>query len=158
MAGEQLSSKTILLIEDNPSDIALTKRALERARIANQLVVVEDGQEALDYLFGAGAHAGRDATEQPMLTLLDLKLPKIPGLEVLARIRADTKTRRIPVVILTSSNEEQDVAAGYDLGINSYIRKPVDFTQFAHAVEQLGLYWLVLNHPPPPGERSQSNG
>lgn len=147
-----MSSKTILLIEDNPSDIALTKRALEKARIANQLVIAEDGQEALDFLLGTGAHAGRDPTDQPMLTLLDLKLPKIPGLEVLKRLRSDARTRRIPVVILTSSNEEQDVAGSYDLGINSYIRKPVDFSQFAHAVEQLGLYWLVLNEPPPPLE------
>ncbi len=147
-----MSSKSILLIEDNPSDIALTKRALEKARIANQLVIAEDGQEALDYLLGTGVHAGRDPTDQPMLTLLDLKLPKIPGLEVLKRLRSDARTRRIPVVILTSSNEEQDVAGSYDLGINSYIRKPVDFSQFAQAVEQLGLYWLVLNEPPPPLE------
>jgi CheY-like chemotaxis protein len=147
-----LSSKTIFLIEDNPSDIALTKRALDRARIANQLVIAEDGQEALDYLLCTGPHAGRDAADQPMLTLLDLKLPKIPGLEVLKRLRSDARTRRIPVVILTSSHEEQDVAGSYDLGINSYIRKPVDFTQFAQAVEQLGLYWLVLNEPPPPAD------
>jgi two-component system response regulator len=146
-----LSSKTILLIEDNPSDIALTKRALNRARIANHLVVAEDGQEALDYLFAAGAHLGRDTSEQPLLTLLDLKLPRIPGLDVLRRIRTEASTRRLPVVILTSSNEEQDLAAGYDLGINSYIRKPVDFNQFAQCVEQLGLYWLVLNEPPPNG-------
>lgn len=137
------------MIEDNPSDVALTKRALEKARIANQLVVAEDGQEALDYLFGAGMHTGRDTSQQPMLTLLDLKLPKIPGLDVLRRIRSDAITRRLPVVVLTSSNEEQDVAASYDLGINSYIRKPVDFNQFARAVEQLGLYWLVLNEAPP---------
>jgi two-component system response regulator len=151
-SGWQLSSKTILLIEDNPSDIALTRRALEKARIANQLVVAEDGQEALDYLFGTGAHAGRDATHQPTLILLDLKLPKIPGLEVLRRIRLHAITRRTPLVVLTSSNEEQDLTASYDLGINSYIRKPVDFNQFALAVEQLGLYWLVLNEPPPPSE------
>jgi two-component system, response regulator len=144
-----LNSKTILLIEDNPSDIALTKRALEKARIANRLVVAEDGQEALDYLRGAGAHAGRDVSDQPLLTLLDLKLPKVSGLEVLRRIRSEALTRRLPVVILTSSNEEQDVAQSYDMGINSYIRKPVDFNQFANAVEQLGLYWLVLNQPPP---------
>jgi two-component system, response regulator len=147
-----LASKTILLVEDNPSDIALTKRALEKARIANRLVVTEDGQEALDYLFGSGVHAGRDISQQPMLTLLDLRLPKIEGLEVLRRIRGDASTRRIPVVILTSSNEEQDLARSYDLGINSYIRKPVDFNQFAQAVEQLGLYWLVLNEPPPNGD------
>jgi two-component system, response regulator len=153
-----LTSKKILLIEDNPSDVALTRRALEKARIANPLVVVEDGQEAVDYLFGAGAHTGRDATDHPMLTLLDLKLPKIPGLEVLRRIRADTITRRMPVVVLTSSNEDQDVATSYDLGINSYIRKPVDFNQFAQAVEKLGFYWLVLNQPPPPVERSGVDG
>ena len=145
------------MIEDNPSDVALTQRALARARIANPLVIAEDGQEALDYLFGAGAHAGRDATNQPTLTLLDLKLPKVPGLEVLRQLRSDSRTRRLLVVVLTSSNEEQDVATSYDLGINSYIRKPVDFNQFAHAVEQLGLYWLVLNQPPPPAERSSSD-
>lgn len=144
-----MSSKIILLIEDNPSDIALTKRALEKARIANEVIVAEDGQEALDYVFCTGAHARREIAEQPMLTLLDLKLPKVGGLEVLRRIRQDARTRRMPVVILTSSNEEQDVAAGYDLGINSYIRKPVDFGQFAQAISQLGLYWLVLNQPPP---------
>lgn len=144
-----MSSGTILLIEDNPSDVALTRRALGKARIANDLVLAEDGQEALDYLFGAGAHQGRDVTELPMLTLLDLKIPKIPGLEVLRRIRADARTHRTPVVVLTSSNEEQDLATSYDLGINSYIRKPVDFVQFAQVVEQLGLYWLVLNQQPP---------
>ena len=142
-------TKTILLIEDNPSDIDLTIRAFERSRIANELVVAEDGQEALDYLWGLGKWEGRDILELPALTLLDLKLPKIAGLDVLRRIRADARTRRIPVVILTSSKEEQDVAASYDLGVNSYIRKPVDFTQFASAAEQLGLYWLLLNEPPP---------
>ena len=152
-----MSSKTILLIEDNPSDVALTKRALEKARIANKLVIAEDGQEALDYLFGTGAYAGRDTSEQPMLTLLDLKLPKVPGLEVLRRIRAGPETSRIPVVVLTSSNEEQDVARSYDLGINSYIRKPVDFNQFAQSVEQLGLYWLVLNEAPPNGNGRPRN-
>jgi CheY-like chemotaxis protein len=149
-----LSSKTILLIEDNPSDIALTKRALEKARISNQLVVAEDGQEALDYVFGAGAYAGRDPADIPMLTLLDLKLPKVSGPDVLRRIRSDARTKRMPVVILTSSNQEQDLAASYDLGVNSYIRKPVDFNQFASAVEQLAMYWLLLNEPPPKGERS----
>jgi two-component system, response regulator len=142
-------TKTILLIEDNPSDIDLTIRAFERSRIANELIVAEDGQEALDYLWGLGKWEGRDVLELPALTLLDLKLPKIAGLDVLRRIRADARTRRIPVVILTSSKEEQDVAASYDLGVNSYIRKPVDFTQFASAAEQLGLYWLLLNEPPP---------
>lgn len=154
-----MNSKTILLVEDNPSDIALTKRALEKARIANQLVVAQDGQEALDYLLARGAHTGRDTTDQPLLTLLDLKLPRIPGLDVLRTMRSDAITRRLPVVILTSSNEEQDMAASYDLGINSYIRKPVDFNQFASVVEQLGMYWLVLNEPPPPnGEGRRRNG
>jgi CheY-like chemotaxis protein len=145
-----MSSKIILLVEDNPSDIGLTQRALEKSRVANDLVVAEDGQEALDYLFGAGAHAGRDVTELPTLVLLDLKLPRVGGLEVLARIRADERTRRLPVVVLTTSKEDQDVAASYDLGVNSYIRKPVDFDQFAQAIQHLGLYWLVLNEPPPP--------
>jgi len=153
-----LATKTILLVEDNPSDIALTRRALEKARIANKLVITEDGQEAIDYLLGTGTYAGRDTSDQPMLTLLDLRLPKVEGLEVLRRIRGDAATRRIPVVILTSSNEEQDLARSYDLGINSYIRKPVDFNQFAQSVEQLGLYWLVLNEPPPPnGDGGQRN-
>jgi CheY-like chemotaxis protein len=143
------SAKVILLIEDTPSDIDLTRRALGKARITNELVVAEDGEEALAYLWGTGAWAGRDVSELPALALLDLKLPKVPGLEVLRRIRDDPRTRRMPVVILTSSKEEQDVAAGYDLGVNSYIRKPVDFRQFAQCVEQLGLYWLVLNESPP---------
>ncbi len=144
-----MNSKIILLIEDNPSDIDLTKRALERGRIVNELVVAEDGQEALDFLHATGAYQGRDPSILPALTLLDLKLPKVPGLEVLRQIRADPKTKRLPVVILTSSKEEQDVAAGYELGVNSYIRKPVDFKQFAQAIEHMGLYWLVLNEPPP---------
>jgi len=141
------SKHILLLVEDNPSDIGLTQRALEKARIANELVVAEDGQEALDYLMGK-PQADRPA-ELPALVLLDLKLPRVSGMEVLRRIRADARTRRLPVVILTTSKEEQDVAAGYDLGVNSYIRKPVDFNQFAAAVEQLGLYWLVLNEAPP---------
>jgi two-component system response regulator len=144
-----MSEKTILLVEDNPSDIALTKRALLKNGITNRLVVAEDGQEALDYLFGAGAHAARDAADLPVLVLLDLKLPRIDGLEVLSRIRADRRTRRVPVVILTSSSEELDIAGGYDRGTNSYIRKPVDFDQFAEVVRNLGLYWLVVNEPPP---------
>lgn len=142
------TNKAILLIEDNPSDVELTKRALKRGRIANKLVVAEDGEEALAWLMGDGSEAGRTSA-LPALTLLDLKLPKIPGLEVLRRIRADARTRRLPVVILTTSIEEQDLAASYDLGVNSYIRKPVDFKQFARSIEQLGLYWLVLNEPPP---------
>lgn len=144
-----MNSKIILLVEDNPSDIGLTQRALAKSNIANKLVVAEDGQEALDYLFGTGNYMGRDSANLPALILLDLKLPKVDGLEVLRQIRADPRTRRQPVVILTTSKEEQDMAASYDLGVNSYIRKPVDFTQFAQAVHQLGLYWLVLNEEPP---------
>jgi two-component system response regulator len=144
-----MNTKTILLVEDNPSDIELTKRALANANIANKVVVAEDGQEALDYLFGTGHYAGRDAAPLLAVVLLDLKLPKVDGLDVLRRIRADERTKRLPVVILTSSQEEQDIAAGYDLGANSYIRKPVDFLKFAEAIKTLGLYWLVLNEPPP---------
>jgi two-component system, response regulator len=144
-----MNLKTILLIEDNPSDIELTKRAFSKAHIGNELVVAEDGLEALDYLFGTGQYASRDTRQLPALILLDLKLPMMEGLEVLKRIRGSEPTRRLPVVILTSSNEEHDIAAGYDLGANSYIRKPVDFVQFAEAVQHLGLYWLVMNEPPP---------
>ena len=144
-----MSTKTILLVEDNPSDIDLTKRALSKGHILNELIVAEDGQEALDYLFGTGMYATRDLAMLPTLVLLDLKLPKVDGLEVLVRIRSDSRTKRLPVVILTSSQEEQDIAASYDLGANSYIRKPVDFLQFAEAIKNLGLYWLVLNEPPP---------
>lgn len=144
-----MNTKTILLVEDNPSDIELTKRALANANIANKLVVAEDGQEALDYLFGTGHYAGRDAAPLLAVVLLDLKLPKVDGLDILRRIRANRRTKRLPVVILTSSQEEQDIAAGYDLGANSYIRKPVDFSQFAEAIKSMGLYWLVLNEPPP---------
>ena len=144
-----MNSKVILLVEDNPSDIELTKRAFAREHITNELVVAEDGQTALDYLFGTGRYAGRDLSQMPTLILLDLKLPIMDGLEVLRRIRAHERTRRLLVVILTSSKEDQDVAASYDLGANSYIRKPVDFNQFAEAIKLLGLYWLVINEPPP---------
>lgn len=140
-----MQQKIILLIEDNPDDVELTLRALNKNNIMNEVVVARDGQQALDYFFGEGA-ATRSA---PTLVLLDLKLPKISGLEVLKRIRADERTRLQPVVILTSSKEEQDIAAGYRLGTNSYIRKPVDFDQFVEAIRQLGLYWLVLNEPVP---------
>jgi two-component system response regulator len=144
-----MNTKIILLIEDNPSDVELTKRALSKAKIANELVVAEDGQEALDYLFGTGNFSGRDDLPRLAMILLDLKLPKVDGLEVLKQIRANVRTKRLPVVILTSSQEEQDIIKGYDLGANSYIRKPVDFLQFAEAIKILGLYWLVLNEPPP---------
>jgi len=144
-----LNNKTILLVEDNPSDINLTKRAFEKGHITNNLVVAEDGQEALDYIFGNGIYANRDISQLPTLILLDLKLPKVSGLEVLKRIRAAEIIKRLPVVILTSSKEDEDVAASYDLGVNSYIRKPIDFNQFVEAIKYLGLYWLVINEPPP---------
>ena len=143
--------KVILLVEDNADDEALTIRALKKNNILNEVVVARDGAEALDYLFGTGAYAGRDLTAPPQVVLLDLKLPKISGLEVLKRIRDDARTRMQPVVILTSSTEEQDLAAGYGLGANSYIRKPVDFDHFSEAARQIGLYWLVLNEAPPRG-------
>jgi two-component system response regulator len=139
----------ILLVEDNPDDEILTLRALRRANVGNDIVVVRDGVEALDYLFGTGGHAGRDTRELPHVMLLDLKLPRIDGLEVLRRVRADDRTRVLPVVILPSSIEERDRIEGYRLGANSYVQKPVDFTEFVEAVRQLGLYWLLLNQPPP---------
>jgi two-component system response regulator len=142
--------KTILLVEDNPDDEALTLRALKKNNILNPVTIVRDGAEALDFLFGQGAYTGRDVSQQPAVTLLDLKLPKVDGLEVLKRMRADARTRLLPVVILTSSKEEQDLVSGYHLGANSYIRKPVDFTQFMEAIRQVGLYWLMMNEPPPP--------
>lgn len=144
----------ILLVEDNPDDVELTLRAFDRSKVANRIVVVRDGQEALDYLFATGTHAGRDADAMPEVVLLDLKLPKVDGLEVLQRMRADALTRRLPVVVLTSSNEEQDKLRSYDLGANSFVRKPVDFAQFIEAARQLGLYWLVVNEPPPARERA----
>lgn len=144
-----MADRMILLVEDNPDDVDLTLRALKKNRIMNEVVVVGDGAMALDYLFGTGAYGGRDVARLPAVVLLDLKLPKVDGLEVLRRLRADERTRLLPVVILTSSKEEQDLINGYKLGANSYIRKPVDFNQFTEAVRQLGLYWLVLNEPPP---------
>jgi len=145
-----MDNKTILLVEDNPDDEALTLRALKRNNILNEVIVARDGAEALDYLFARGEYSDRDAGRLPEVILLDLKLPKIDGLEVLRRIRENEITRRLAVVILTSSNEERDIIAGYDLGANSYIRKPVDFNQFMEAVRQLGIYWLVLNISPLP--------
>jgi two-component system response regulator len=142
-------TKIILLVEDNPDDEELTLLAFKKSNIANEMVVARDGEEALDYLFGTGTYAGRDLSVMPTVTLLDLKLPKVDGLEVLKHLRAHKHTRRLPVVILTSSREQQDVLESYNLGANSYIRKPVDFAQFMEATKQLGLYWLVLNEPPP---------
>lgn len=147
MTQKGMSQRMILLVEDNPDDEALTRRALAKNNIQNEVLVARDGAEALDYLLGTGAHAGHPIA--PEVVLLDLKLPKVDGLEVLRRIRADESTRLLPVVILTSSREERDLMSGYGLGANSYIRKPVDFGQFVEAVRQLGLYWLVLNEPPP---------
>ena len=144
-----VSSKSILLVEDNPDDEALAIRALKRHHISNEIVVAHDGVEALDYLFGTGLHAGRDLSLKPTVVLLDLKLPRIDGLEVLRRLREDERTRLLPVVILTTSNEEQDMLDSYSLGCNSYIRKPVDFVQFSEAIRQLGMYWLLMNEPPP---------
>ena len=144
-----MREKVILLVEDNPDDVALTLRALKKNNIMNEVVVARDGVEALDYLFGEGAWAGRDPVKVPVIVLLDLKLPRVEGMEVLKRIRSDERTRLLPVVILTSSNEEDDLLNGYALGANSYVRKPVDFTQFSEAVRQLGLYWLLWNEPPP---------
>jgi two-component system, response regulator len=144
-----MSDSSILLVEDNADDEELTLRALRKNNIRNEVVVARDGVEALDYLFGTGVYAERDLTVMPRLVLLDLKLPKIDGLQVLRRLRADPRTRLLPVVILTSSKEQQDLIEGYGLGANSYVRKPVDFTQFIDAVRQLGLYWLILNEQAP---------
>ncbi len=140
----------ILVVEDNPDDEALTVRALKKNNIKNEVVVARGGVQALDFLFGTGPYSGRDLMDMPQVILLDLNLPKVDGLEVLRRLRANEHTRLLPVVILTSSNEEQDLIKGYGLGANSYVRKPIDFGQFVEAVRQLGLYWLILNRPPPP--------
>jgi len=143
-----VDKKVILLVEDNPDDEALTLRAFKKSNMLNEVVVARDGAEALDYLFATGAYAGRDTSVVPQLILLDLKLPKVNGLEVLERIRADERTRLVPVVLLTSSREEQDLIEGYSLGANSYIRKPVDFVQFTEVIRNVGMYWLVLNESP----------
>ena len=144
-----MTNKNILLVEDNPDDEALAIRALQKSNLINDITVARDGVEALDYLFGTGQYEDRDTREMPALILLDLKLPKIDGLEVLRRLRKDERTKHLSVVALTSSSEEQDLIDSYDLHVNSYVRKPVDFNQFTEAVAQVGLYWLVLNEPPP---------
>lgn len=141
--------KTILLVEDNPDDEALAIRALKRHHISNEIAIARDGVEALDYLFGTGIYAGRDVNIKPTVVLLDLKLPRVDGLEVLRRLREDERTKLLPVVVLTTSSEEQDLLDSYSLGCNSYIRKPVDFVQFSEAIRQLGMYWLLVNEPPP---------
>lgn len=148
-----MNKKIILLVEDNPDDEELTRLAFEKSNVANELTVVRDGVEALDYLFGTGAHAGRDPGAMPAVILLDLKLPKIDGLEVLRRLRADDRTKLLPVVVLTSSREQEDIVRSYSTGANSYVRKPVEFEQFVQAVRQLGLYWLLLNET-----RTESEG
>lgn len=142
-------NKVVLLVEDSPADVELTRRAFKKSGLANEMVVARDGVEALDYLFGTGTYQGRDISQRPVVVLLDLKLPKVDGMEVLRRVRADERTRLQPIVILTSSREERDMIEGYSLGANSYVRKPVDFDQFAEAVRQLGLYWMVVNDAPP---------
>ena len=144
-----MKKKTILLVEDNPDDVELTLRALRQYNVSNEISVARDGAEALDYLFATGSYAERDVTDMPAVVLLDLKLPKVDGLEVLQRMRADKRTKLIPVVILTSSKEERDMVNSYKLGANSYVQKPVNFNQFIEAAKQLGLYWLVINEPPP---------
>ncbi len=149
-----MERKTILLVEDNPDDVELTLRALKQYNVKNEITVVRDGAEALDYLFATGAYADRDASATPAVVILDLKLPKVDGLEVLQRMRADERTKLTPVVILTSSKEEKDMITGYKLGANSYVQKPVDFGQFIEAAQQLGLYWLILNEPPPRSRRT----
>ncbi len=146
---ERKKERTILLVEDNPDDVELTLRVFKKYSIKNEVTVVRDGAEALDYLFATGAYSEQDKSTMPAVILLDLNLPKIDGLEVLRRIRADERTKLLPVVILTSSKDEQDILKGYKLGANSYVRKPVDFNQFSEAVRQLEMYWLLLNEPPP---------
>ncbi len=148
-----LQSKVILLVEDNPDDVELTLLAFKKYNIMNEVVIASDGAEALDYLFGKGKYAGHDMSNLPEVVLLDLKLPKVDGLEVLQRLRADERTKHLPVVILTSSNEERDMINGYKLGANSYVQKPVEFTQFSEAVGRLGIYWLLLNKSPKKGGR-----
>ncbi len=147
--SEIVNNKTILLVEDNPDDEALAIRALKRHHISNEVIVAHDGVEALEYLFCTGMYVGRDISLKPTVVLLDLKLPRVDGLEVLRRLRSDERTKLLPVVVLTTSSEEQDMLNSYSLGCNSYIRKPVDFVQFSEAIRQLGMYWLLMNEPPP---------
>jgi CheY-like chemotaxis protein len=144
-----MEPRTILLVEDNPDDEELTRRALKEANIANEIIVARSGTEALDFLFGTGAHAGRDLSRVPQLILLDIKLPRLNGFQVLGRLRTDPRTRLIPVVILTGSSEEEDVLASYQLGANSYVRKPVEFGRFTEVIKQVGLYWLLVSQAPP---------
>jgi two-component system, response regulator len=144
-----MEGKKILLVEDNPRDVELTRRALQKSNVTNGLIVVEDGVEALKYFFSEDGKSGCAIEDLPVVVLLDLKLPRVDGLEVLRRLRADEKTKLVPVVVLTSSNEEKDIIASYDLGANSFVRKPVKFSEFAEAIRQLGLYWLILNQPAP---------
>ncbi len=139
----------ILLVEDNPNDVELTLRAFEKSNLGNEIVVARDGEQAIHYLFATGPHADRSPMAMPDVVLLDMKLPKLDGLGVLRRMRADKRTRRLPVVMLTSSKEENDVASSYDLGANSFVRKPVDFSEFVDAAKRLGIYWLIMNEPPP---------
>lgn len=154
-----MNRKVILLVEDNPDDEALTLRALKKNRLSNEVIVARDGEEAINYLFALSSFVGRDITDWPAVVLLDIQLPKVGGLDVLKRIRSDERTRRMPVVILTSSKEERDLIQSYDLGVNSYVRKPVNFDEFVKAVSQIGLYWLILNEMPasrPNGSQVQS--
>ncbi len=146
-----MEKRTIVLVEDNPDDVELTLRSLKKNNIMNEVVVLQDGQDALDYLFETGKYVGRENRATTAVVLLDLKLPKVDGFEVLRRLRADERTKLLPIVILTSSKEEKDLVNGYKFGANSYVRKPVDFEQFSKAVHELGLYWLVLNEPLPQG-------
>jgi two-component system, response regulator len=149
-----MKDKVILLVEDSKSDEELTLRALRKNNIKTDVVVARDGVEALDYLFAGGAYAGRNTADVPTVVLLDIKLPKIDGLEVLRRVRADERTKLLPVVILTSSKEDKDRLTGYTSGANSFVRKPIEFAEFSEAIRQLGIYWLILNEPPPPDERT----
>jgi CheY-like chemotaxis protein len=144
-----MAERMIMVVEDNPDDEELTLRALKQSKIANEIIVTRDGSEALEFVFGEGQYAGRDLSRMPTVILLDLKLPKLNGLDVLQRLRADPRTKLIPVVVLTSSSEDEDMLKSYRLGANSYVRKPVEFSAFANAVSQLGLYWMLLNQPPP---------